>query len=105
MALFQYILECSQVELAEKLCQATGMDKAFFANSGAEANESHQAGPQVLPASGRNRYRIIAQNSFHGRTTGALALTGQTKYQQGFEPYCLGLILLNSTTWLRWKLS
>ena len=76
MALFQYILECSQVELAEKLCRATGMDKAFFANSGAEANEGAiKLARKYFRRQGRNRYRIIAfRNSFHGRTTGALAL-------------------------------
>jgi len=82
-----------QVELAEKLCQATGMDKAFFANSGAEANEGAiKLARKYFRRQGRNRYRIIAfQNSFHGRTTGALALTGQTKYQQGFEPLLPGV--------------
>jgi len=82
-----------QVELAEKLCRATGMDKAFFANSGAEANEGAiKLARKYFRRQGRNRYRIIAfRNSFHGRTTGALALTGQTKYQQGFEPLLPGV--------------
>lgn len=82
-----------QVELAEKLCQATGMDKAFFANSGAEANEGAiKLARKYFRRQGVDRYRIIAfRNSFHGRTTGALALTGQTKYQQGFEPLMPGV--------------
>lgn len=82
-----------QVELAEKLCSATGMDKAFFANSGAEVNEGAiKLARKYFYRRGENRYQIIAfNNSFHGRTTGALALTGQTKYQQGFEPLLPGI--------------
>ncbi|NLB18985.1 MAG: aspartate aminotransferase family protein [Syntrophomonadaceae bacterium] len=82
-----------QVELAAKLCQSSGMDKAFFANSGAEANEGAiKLARKYFSRQGQNRYRIIAcKNSFHGRTTGALAATGQTKYQQGFEPLMPGI--------------
>ena len=82
-----------QVELAEKLCSATGMDKAFFANSGAEVNEGAiKLARKYFRRQGQNRYKIIAfKNSFHGRTTGALALTGQTKYQHGFEPLLPGV--------------
>ncbi|NLV16901.1 MAG: aspartate aminotransferase family protein [Syntrophomonadaceae bacterium] len=82
-----------QVELAAKLCQSTGMDKAFFANSGAEANEGAiKLARKYFYRQGQNRYQIIAcRNSFHGRTTGALAATGQTKYQQGFEPLLPGI--------------
>lgn len=82
-----------QVELAEKLCSATGMDKAFFANSGAEVNEGAiKLARKYFRRREQNRYKIITfNNSFHGRTTGALALTGQTKYQQGFEPLLPGI--------------
>jgi predicted acetylornithine/succinylornithine family transaminase len=82
-----------QVELAEKLCLAAGMDKAFFANSGAEVNEGAiKLARKYFYRRGEKRYKIIAfQNSFHGRTTGTLALTGQTKYQQGFEPLLPGV--------------
>jgi len=82
-----------QVELAEKLCRATGMDKAFFANSGAEVNEGAiKLARKYFYRKNQNRFEIIAfKNSFHGRTTGALAATGQTKYQQGFEPLLPGI--------------
>lgn len=83
-----------QVELAERLCQATGMDKAFFANSGAEVNEGAiKLARKYFYRKNQNRFEIIAfKNSFHGRTTGALAVTGQTKYQQGFEPLLPGVV-------------
>ncbi len=83
-----------QVELAEKLCQATGMDKAFFANSGAETIEGAiKLARKYFRRKNQNRFQIIAfKNSFHGRTTGALAVTGQSKYQQGFEPLLPGVL-------------
>lgn len=82
-----------QVELAEKLCQASGMSKAFFANSGAEANEGAiKLARKYFSKQDQDKYEIIAMNhSFHGRTTGSLALTGQTKYQNGFGPLLPGV--------------
>lgn len=77
-----------QEELAERLTSLAGMEKVFFANSGAEANETaikiarlfgHQQGidhPVVITATG----------SFHGRTMATLSATGNSKVQQGFEP-------------------
>ncbi len=77
-----------QEALAERLTSLAGMDKVFFANSGAEANEAaikiarlfgHQQGidhPVVITATG----------SFHGRTMATLSATGNSKVQQGFEP-------------------
>lgn len=83
-----------QVELAEKLCKASGLGKAFFCNSGAEANESAiKLARKYFYKKGQDRYEIIAfKNSFHGRTTGALAATGQTKYQEGFKPLMPGVV-------------
>ncbi|MEE0434958.1 MAG: aspartate aminotransferase family protein [Peptococcaceae bacterium] len=73
-----------QIELAEKLCNASGLDKAFFCNSGAEANES---AIKLARKYGKGRSTIISMvQSFHGRTLGALKATGQTKYQNGFAP-------------------
>lgn len=73
-----------QIELAEKLCKATGLGKAFFCNSGAEANES---AIKLARKYGKGRSTIISMvQSFHGRTLGALKATGQTKYQKSFEP-------------------
>ena len=73
-----------QIELAEKLCKASGLSKAFFCNSGAEANES---AIKLARKYGNGRSTIISMiQSFHGRTLGALKATGQTKYQNGFAP-------------------
>ncbi|KAF1856022.1 hypothetical protein Lal_00003810, partial [Lupinus albus] len=77
-----------QVKLAATLTELAGMDKVFFANSGAEANEgaiklARKYG-KTLQA---DRVEIItAENSFHGRTYATMTATGQPKYQQGYEP-------------------
>ncbi len=58
----------------------------MFCNSGAEANEA----ALKLAAKHTRRAKFVAcQNSFHGRTAGALSATGQRKYQEGFEPLAL----------------
>jgi acetylornithine/N-succinyldiaminopimelate aminotransferase len=80
--------------LAEKLCEASGMDRAFFSNSGTEAIEGvlklvRAAGHAT---GGPDKSVIIAlDNSFHGRTMGALALTGQPKYRKDFDPMLEGV--------------
>src|SRR5207248_5962760 len=83
-----YYNEC-QGRLAEKLCQLSGLNRAFFSNSGTEAIEGsiklarlagHREG-------GEAKSRLVAlQGSYHGRTFGAMSLTGQDKYRKGFEP-------------------
>ena len=80
--------------LAEKLCTKSGLDRAFFSNSGTEAIEG--ALKMVRAAGhatgGPEKCILIAlENSFHGRTMGALALTGQAKYRQGFDPMLEGV--------------
>ena len=75
--------------LAEKLCVLSGLNRAFFSNSGTEAIEGsiklarlagHRAG-------GEAKCRLVAlDGSYHGRTFGALSLTGQAKHRKGFEP-------------------
>jgi acetylornithine/N-succinyldiaminopimelate aminotransferase len=80
--------------LAEKLCNASGMDRAFFSNSGTEAIEGalklvRAAGHAV--GSPEKSIVIALDNSFHGRTMGALALTGQAKYRQDFDPMLEGV--------------
>jgi acetylornithine/N-succinyldiaminopimelate aminotransferase len=75
--------------LAEKLCTLSGLNRAFFSNSGTEAIEGsiklarlagHRAG-------GEAKSRLVAlEGSYHGRTFGALSLTGQDKHRKGFEP-------------------
>ena len=75
----------NQALLAQELVQATGLARAFFCNSGAEANEA--AIKLARKHGGPGRYRVIsALNSFHGRTLATLAATGQTAHQAGFEP-------------------
>jgi len=78
-----------QGRLAEKLCALSGLQRAFFSNSGTEAIEGsiklarlagHRAG-------GETKSRLVAlEGSYHGRTFGAMSLTGQDKYRKGFEP-------------------
>ncbi|MCH6565513.1 MAG: aspartate aminotransferase family protein [Proteobacteria bacterium] len=83
-----------QQKLAHRITQLSGMDRAFFGNSGAEANEAaiklarlygHQRGiknPQIL----------VMQHSFHGRTMATLSATGSRKVQAGFEPLVSGFV-------------
>ena len=75
-----------QAKLAHEIIRTSFAGKVFFCNSGAEAAE---AAIKFARAFGQKdgRFEIVAmKNSFHGRTLGALAATGQTKYQQGFDP-------------------
>ncbi len=84
-----YFYNQPNIELAERLCALTGLDRVLFANSGTEANEAmlKLARSHFYQAGQEERYRIIAfDGSFHGRTLGALALTGQQKYRHGFGP-------------------
>jgi acetylornithine/N-succinyldiaminopimelate aminotransferase len=75
-----------QAKLAKELIYVSFPGKAFFANSGAEANEAAIKLARKFGAAD-GRYEIITfQNAFHGRTLAALAATGQSKYQNGFEP-------------------
>lgn len=81
-----------QGKLAEKLAKISGLQRSFFCNSGTEAMEgamkmirSHGNG------GGAGKIEIIAlENSFHGRSLGALSVTGQPKYRQDFEPLLAG---------------
>src|SRR3954463_16737649 len=78
-----------QGPLAEKLCTLSGLNRAFFSNSGTEAIEgsiklARLAGHKV---GGVAKCRLVAlEGSYHGRTFGALSLTGQDKHRKGFEP-------------------
>ena len=83
-----------QQKLADLLCDSAGMDRVFFGNSGAEANEAaiklarlygHQQGidnPQI----------VVMQHAFHGRTMATLSATGNRKVQAGFEPLVAGFV-------------
>lgn len=83
-----------QAELAERLAALAGIERCFFSNSGAEANEAaiklarlhgHQrdiANPSI----------VVMENSFHGRTMATLTATGNRKIQAGFEPLVSGFV-------------
>lgn len=82
------------VEAAEKLVKASGLKKAFFTNSGTEAIEGalKMAKRYAYDRDGHAGHEIIAMNhSFHGRTMGALALTGNPNYQKPFGPMMEGV--------------
>lgn len=81
-----------QEELAARLCRLAGMERAFFCNSGAEANEAalklarrygHEKGIEAPTV-------IVMEGAFHGRTLATLSATGNRKVQAGFEPLVAG---------------
>ena len=79
---------------AEKLAKASGMDKVFFTNSGTESIEGaiKVARKYAYLKDGSNDHEIIAMNhSFHGRSLGALSVTGNTHYQDPFKPLIGGI--------------
>lgn len=83
-----------QEELAQELCRLSGMDNAFFCNSGAEANET-----AIKIARRYGHYLgidepviIVMEGSFHGRTLATLSATGSKKVQEGFEPLVGGFM-------------
>ena len=84
----------AQEKLADRIAAASGMDKVFFCNSGAEANEAaiklaryygHKKGIEA-PAV------VVLEKSFHGRTMATLSATGSRKVQAGFEPLMTGFV-------------
>lgn len=81
--------------LAELLCTRTGMERVFFSNSGAEANECaiKVARKWAAEAKGKEFYNIITLNkSFHGRTLATLAATGQDVFHRNFQPLPAGFL-------------
>ncbi len=83
-----------QQQLGEQLVQLAGMDRVFFANSGAEANE---AAIKLARLHGRRKEVtkptiVVMDNSFHGRTMATLTATGNRKVQAGFEPLVPGFV-------------
>ena len=83
-----------QTRLADRLCALSGMDAVFFGNSGSEANE---AAIKLARLHGHNRSIdapaiVVMESAFHGRTLAALAATGNTSAQRGFEPLPEGFI-------------
>ena len=91
MSNLYYTAPCS--ELAELLCQKTGMKKVFFSNSGAEANECAIKAARKYAAEkhGEDCFTVVTlRNSFHGRTLTTLAATGQEHYHELFQPLTPG---------------
>ena len=88
-----YYFTAPVAKLAQKLTAVSGMDRAFFGNSGAEAVECALKISRKWGKShgGASKYKIVAaQKSFHGRTMGAVTATGQPKYQEPFTPMLPG---------------
>ena len=82
------------ISAGEKLLKVSGMDKVFFTNSGTEAIEGaiKAARKYAWLKDGKNDHEIIAMNhSFHGRSMGALSVTGNEKYQAPFRPLIGGI--------------
>lgn len=82
-----------QGRLAKRICEISGLDRVFFSNSG---TESMEGALKMIRAHGRKinpeKIEIISlENSFHGRSLGALSVTGQPKYRQDFEPLLPGV--------------
>ncbi len=84
----------AQEKLADRIAETSGMDKVFFCNSGAEANEAaikiaryygHKKGVE-------NPAVVVLEKSFHGRTIATLSATGSRKVQAGFEPLVSGFV-------------
>jgi acetylornithine/N-succinyldiaminopimelate aminotransferase len=93
-----------QAPLAKRLTEMSGLDRAFFSNSGTEAwdgalklarafaRKNHAQMNQAQKKNGRPKWRILAmENSFHGRTYGAMSTTGQKKYRTPFAPVVPGV--------------
>jgi acetylornithine/N-succinyldiaminopimelate aminotransferase len=82
-----------QGRLAERIAQISGLQRSFFCNSG---TESMEGGLKMIRAHGRainpSKFEIVSlEGSFHGRTLGALSVTGQAKYRKDFEPLLSGV--------------
>ena len=95
------IIHCSnlyniraQETLAEKLKKISGLEKLFFSNSGAEANEAAIKLARLYGAKKRNSNPtvIVMENSFHGRTMATISATGSDSYQKGFAPLLPGFV-------------
>ena len=85
-----------QTELAKLLCEKSGMERVFFGNSGAEANECAIKVARKYSADkhGENKRPVIVtmENSFHGRTLATLAATGQDMFHHDFGPFPEGFV-------------
>ena len=90
MHVSNYFYNETNILLADELCRRSGMDRAFFCNSGTEANEAllKLARHHFFLRKETKRTKVIAfDNAFHGRTLGALSMTGTPKYREGFGDF------------------
>ncbi len=91
-----------QVLLARELCQGSGLDKVFFCNSGAEANEGAIKLARKYGADhyGPERHVVVTmEKSFHGRTLATLKATGQPKFHEDFGPHAEGFRYVPLNDW------
>jgi acetylornithine/N-succinyldiaminopimelate aminotransferase len=89
MHVSNYFLNEPNIRLADELFRRTGFARTFICNSGAEANEAllKLARHHFYGRGEKERMRVVAfENAFHGRTLGALSMTGTPKYREGFGP-------------------
>jgi acetylornithine/N-succinyldiaminopimelate aminotransferase len=89
MHVSNYFYNEPNIRLADELCRRTGFRRAFFCNSGTEANEAalKLARHHFFGKGEKERVRVVAfEDAFHGRTLGALSMTGTPKYREGFGP-------------------
>ena len=91
--LSNYFVSEPVVKLAKLLVENSFASKVFFTNSGTESNEAAiKLCRKYGKSFGKDKYELLsAHNSFHGRTNGALAITGQEKYQREFTPILTGI--------------
>jgi acetylornithine/N-succinyldiaminopimelate aminotransferase len=87
-----------QGPLAKRIAEVSGLNRTFFTNSGTEATEGSL---KMIKAHGHDihpdKYEVVSlNNSFHGRTIGALSITGQAKYRKDFEPLMPGVRFANA---------
>jgi predicted acetylornithine/succinylornithine family transaminase len=85
-----------QGPLAKRIAQVSGLNRTFFTNSGTESTEGSL---KMMKAHGHDihpdKYQIVSlRNSFHGRTLGAISITGQPKYRADFEPLLPGVVFV-----------
>ncbi len=105
-----YFYNVPSVKAASKFTKASGMDRVFFTNSGTEAIEGaiKLARKYYYKKHQRGDSQIIAMNrSFHGRSMGALSVTGQPSYREAFEPLIGGVVFadLNSIEDIKAKIN
>jgi acetylornithine/N-succinyldiaminopimelate aminotransferase len=85
--LSNYYVQDTQVELAERILEASGFKRIFFSNSGTEAIEGAIKLARKWGQKSEKNQLLNLTNSFHGRTMGALSMTDRPKYREGYDPF------------------